>query len=258
MSQIKPIPNSIVRLIRALQRPVQREKNRKFIVEGFRACREFSNGVLVLSESCLQTELGTSLFELCLSREQECYSCPDEDFKSLTLTENPQGCVMIVNEPEMIDIHSWQPKPTSTILILNAINDPGNAGTLLRTAWAFGVDLVIILKGSVDPYNAKTVRSAVGAHAHIKIISDIDSLVIFNRLKELGFLIIGASIKGDTNFSILAQPKLKALVLGSEAHGFTERFAFDYLVRIPMAESCESLNVAIAGAVMMWEINRKR
>ena len=173
-------------------------------------------------------------------------------FKEVSSTETPQGIlgVLPIPVPEI-------PKDPNLVLILDEIRDPGNLGTLLRTALATETDIVILTKGSVDPYSPKVVRSGMGAHFQLPLIraswEEIPGLV-----PEVKFVL--ADMKADQDLWSVDLTGAVGLIIGSEAHGPGEMAVknADLRVQIPMDSRAESLNAAIAGALLLYEVYRQR
>ena len=168
-------------------------------------------------------------------------------------TVSPQSIVAVAPMPEL-------PLPSAAAfsLILDGVQDPGNAGTLLRTAAAAGVDQVLFAPGCVDPFNGKVMRAAMGAHFRvpIRILAHWEAV---RAALPAGQLLYVASADGSILYDEVDWSQPSALVLGSEARGASspmrEKAA---AIAIPMAAATESLNVAAAGAVILYEAARQR
>lgn len=173
-------------------------------------------------------------------------------------SNTPQGCVAVARSP----LQGWDAlrAERGLCLVLAGISDPGNLGTLLRTAAAAAVDAVILTKGTVDVLNPKTVRAAAAALFEVACIVDVDMEEAAPRLRALDYRLVGtsASAPHDIYETDLAQPC--ALVLGNEAWGLPPEHEtyLDVSVSIPMPGAIESLNVAVAGAVVLFESLRQR
>ena len=146
-------------------------------------------------------------------------------------------------------------------LVLPSINDPGNLGTMIRSAEAAGAQGISIGAGSVDPYNPKVVRASAGAVFGVSILES-DAMVVLERLGARGVRRVGALAHGGRSVSAVPLALPVALVLGHETRALTDVAAsalpLDEMVRIPMAGAAESLNVAMAATVLMFEIARQR
>lgn len=248
--------NRQIKLIRALQSKRQtRRQERAFVIEGKRMAQEaLSTGIapiMVLyteaiagQERSLLNQLARLGTEIELVSENVMRSCSD--------TKNPAGILAVVSFSALP-----APDPLSFALVIDHLADPGNLGTLLRTALAAGVQAVFLTEGTVDPYNPKVVRGAMGAHLRLPIIeAPLDELK--RRLAGLE-LWISDSGPGQIYYDINWR-RPAALVIGNEAHGVSRAIhdIANGVVYIPMPGPVESLNAAIAGAVILYEIVRQR
>lgn len=141
------------------------------------------------------------------------------------------------------------------VLVAAGVADPGNLGTMLRSAEAAGAAGLVTTAGSVDPWNPKCVRASAGALFHVRVVPDVEPA----DLRVLGVALVGTAAAGGATYTdpgALAAPL--ALVLGSEAHGVPDDVPLDRLVTIPHAGRAESLNVAMAAAVLSFEAARQR
>jgi TrmH family RNA methyltransferase len=139
-------------------------------------------------------------------------------------------------------------------VVLAGLADPGNVGTILRSAEAAGVDAVVLTEGSVDVFNPKVVRAAAGALFRVPVAVDIAAA----DLAAVGVPLLGAVARGGVPYDEAPLDRPCALVLGSEAHGLPDGLALDGLVSIPHAGRAESLNVAMAATVLCFEVARRR
>jgi TrmH family RNA methyltransferase len=182
------------------------------------------------------------------------YGAQSSLIDSLSPLVNSQGLMFACRFPN-IDKRDFT---NETNLLLDNIQDPGNVGTIMRSACAFGIGSVILTKGSADPYNPKSIRASMGAifnqhHCYM----NIDGII---KLKKAGARFIGTSNTGDCTDVIEANLDGAIIVLGNEGQGVSgELLALcDDVVTIPLSPGCESLNVAVAASILMWEANGKR
>lgn len=170
----------------------------------------------------------------------------EEIIRKITGSINPEGIVVEVELPRPQNF-----KAPKRVLILDKISDPGNLGTLLRTALAFGWDGVFLIKGGCDPFNDKALRASKGALFHLPYLEgtweNAKELIVKESLKPVAADLTGTQIDQFTN------PDKIALALGNEAHGLSEEIKnYCSLLTIPMKkEMMESLNVAVAGGIIM-------
>ncbi|MEO6123363.1 MAG: RNA methyltransferase [Ilumatobacteraceae bacterium] len=166
-------------------------------------------------------------------------------------TEAPQPVMAVVRmrDQRVSDLTS---KPL--VVVCDRISDPGNLGTILRSCEAAGVDGVVLVTGSVDPYNPKVVRASAGALFHVPVIAD----VALHELQALHLPLLGTSSHTGTPFTTVDLASPFALVMGSEAHGVDPQLPIDSWLTIPHVGRAESLNVAMATTVVVFEAARQR
>lgn len=172
--------------------------------------------------------------------------------KKLTNTDNPSNVMAVVEKiKEKDDIGE-------KILILDHIQDPGNLGTIIRSAVAFNIDTIVLSKDTVDLYNPKVVRSNQGMMFHINIISR-DPIKFINDLKKKDYKIIGTKVTNGKDVKDARIYSHFALVIGNEGQGISndiDNLCDEYLY-IKMNENCESLNAGVAASILLYEINNK-
>lgn len=177
--------------------------------------------------------------------------------KSLSDAVTPQGAVAIARSPliPLADVSSWD-----LVLVLDEVRDPGNAGTLLRAAVAAGASAVIFTEGSVDATNPKTVRASAGALFRVPVANGAGLEQVAELAHRAGAVMVGAAAEATLPLYEAALSGPIAVVVGNEAHGLSgDRSALlDETVRIPMPGPQESLNVSIAGALVLFEAVRQR
>jgi TrmH family RNA methyltransferase len=137
--------------------------------------------------------------------------------------------------------------------VADAVSDPGNLGSILRTCDWFGVDLVILGKGCVELYNEKVVRSTVGSIFHLRVAEDVDLVETLPEMKSWGFSVVALSADAKQAYNEFRFAGKSALVMGSEAHGLSRpvRSIVDTSVRIPRFGQAESLNVGVACGIVL-------
>ncbi|MEX2528960.1 MAG: RNA methyltransferase [Gemmatimonadota bacterium] len=174
-------------------------------------------------------------------------------------TENPQGLLLVVKEPEwrLDDVLAKEVDPVR-LLLLDGIQDPGNAGTLIRTALAFGLSGVVSLEGGVDPWNPKTVRAAAGASFHLPVIRSATASALA-ALANQGIPLLATTLDGTAPWEMERGSTSWCLALGSEGHGVGPEVlaAAVHRVTLPMPGAAESLNVALAGGILLHELTRR-
>ena len=247
--------NAKIKLIRALLgRSKERREANAFVVEGVRLVEEAANSNwvfrFVLYDESLN-ERGTFKVEGLKSRGVDMEMVSDRLMKSLSETETPQGILAVLEFKQLPVTHY-----PNFLLIPDQIRDPGNLGTLLRSAAATGVQAVILPPETTDAFAPKVVRSGMGAHFRLPIYS-----MNWKEIKEqiYGLQIYLADMDGQSCWeSDLRKPL--ALIVGGEAEGASEeaRQLATQKISIPMAGNVESLNAGVAGSVLMFEVVRQR
>jgi RNA methyltransferase, TrmH family len=178
--------------------------------------------------------------------------------RTLADTTTPQGVVAVV-EIRTSDLRDLAAR-ASLLLVLAGVRDPGNAGTLLRSALAAGADGVVFAAGAVDPLHPKTVRASAGAVFRVEVAREKDVADVVDVLRGSGLVVVGADASEPESFEDTDFTRRIALVLGNEAWGLgpDARELLDEVVGIPMPGPAESLNVGIAGSILLFECVRQR
>ena len=182
----------------------------------------------------------------------------DSVFDSMAETVTPQGVLAIVKMPE----YSLEDMIVNagTLVLLENLRDPGNLGTIIRTAEAAGVSGVILSKESVDIYNPKVIRSTMGAVYRVPFLYVEDFMALLKNLREQEVRLLAAHLKGQKTFDKADYSGKVGILIGNEANGLSDEASelANEKVLIPMAGSVESLNAAIAAALLMYEAFRKQ
>lgn len=172
-------------------------------------------------------------------------------------TVSPQPVLAVVHfaPAELIDVTTCD-----FVVVCVDVRDPGNAGTVIRTADASGAGAVIFCDGSVDPTNPKTVRSSAGSLFHLPIVQGGDAASVLSALHDAGFTTTGTVVHAGIDYTSFSFDQRIALVLGNEASGLPDALIarLDAAVTIPMAGRAESLNVSVSAAVLCFEVLRAR
>jgi TrmH family RNA methyltransferase len=247
----------LVTVARALGHRKAREERGRFVAEGVRTVEELLrsplgvDGVLVADDARDGARVA-ALIAAAEARGIPVVGAAPREFASAAGTDAPQGVLAIGRTP--VRTLASLPDPLPRLLVLDAVQDPGNAGTILRTAAALGVAATIALPGTVDLWNAKVVRSTMGASFHHPTIVDtVDALATF--LAARGIPLWGADAHGDDVGTVTPPPRL-ALAMGNEGAGLTPpvRAACARHVALPIAAAVESLNVAVATGILLYAL----
>lgn len=176
---------------------------------------------------------------------------PEALLRAVSTVETPQGMLAVCRTP---DTAPPETLPEGRLLVLDGVQDPGNVGTILRTLDAFDADGLLLTGGCADPYGWKAVRSSMGAVFRRPIYSDTPE-ELAALLHRSGLPLYGAALREDTVDARQADYTRCTLAIGSEGRGLSREVLdlCDQTIRIPMSDRCESLNAAIAAAVLLWE-----
>ena len=248
----------LLTLARDLKRRKARERQRLFTVEGVRTVEELTRSALRIHGVLVAPQLadaprGAALLTDLRQRGVEVLEVSAQEFASAAETESPQGVLAIATVPP----HSFDSltlPPRARIVILDAVQDPGNVGTIVRTAAALGTAAVVAMPGTVDLWNAKVVRSAKGAGFHLPTFADTwDALDAFRHRES--FALWGADAAG-TPVHELKPPDRLALVVGNEGAGMSNdaHQRVDRMVALPIERTVESLNVAVATGILLYQL----
>lgn len=261
---ISSVSNPIIKNIKGLDKKKKRWDNKRYLIEGIKLIKEsidFDAEIeyILYSESLLHINNGRDILNLIKNKNIKCIEITEKIKKHISKTENSQG-IFAIAKFSNYNIEDILKKDKSFLLILDRIQDPGNMGTIIRTADAFGVDGIIVTEGCVDVYNPKTVRSTMGSLFHIPIIFCENINESINLLKENDIKIMSTSLyKAEALYDIDFNTGF-AFVIGNEANGVSENILnkSDVNIKIPMIGDAESLNAAIASSIVMYEAMRQR
>lgn len=258
METIQSKDNSLIKDTKKLKDKKYRIESSRFLIEGFRFVGEalqsdFIVPLVFVSESALDRWQSFNMQDK-VQKNTKVYSVTDQILKIISGTDTPQGIVAVVNNKN-IDAENKQ----GFYILVDKVQDPGNMGTIIRTAHASGALGVIITKGTVDIYNEKTLRSTMGSIFHIPIIHDIN-LESVKSLKSNGFRLVGSSLDTDKNFYDVDLNDKVIIAVGNEGSGISGELMdiADVKIKIPMPGGAESLNVSVAASIMMFEAVRQK
>lgn len=244
----------------ALRRPGGRAASGLFLAEGVRLVEDLLDSnvvpqVALITPSLEDTQRGAALAQR-LRIAVRTVPVADHELTRIAGTESPQGVLVAAAIPrhELTDIGL---RERELVVVLDAVQDPGNFGAIVRSADAFGAAVVCVLPGTVDPWNPKAVRAAAGSSLRVPIVeSSTDSLLVY--LRTAGFRILGAAAEGTAVAEVEAAPR-QALVLGNEGAGLSEglRAHLDDTIAIPIRGRADSLNVGVAAGILLYLLSRE-
>lgn len=256
---ITSIHNPHIKEAHKLQRRRHRHKTGTFLIEGVRLVGDALRSKAQFREAyfapaIVETHPGAQ-WVLTQLREAgvDCLACNSAVFASLTETVTPQGIAAVTTLPQLS-----MPPAITLVLLLDRLRDPGNAGTLLRAAEAAGVELVIFGPETVDPFNDKVVRAGMGAHFRLplRVCSTWPEIT---KLLPTGVTLYLAQAQASLTYDAVDWRLPAGLIVGGEAAGASDRaYELAQPIAIPMQGQVESLNAAMAGAVILFEAARQR
>ncbi|OON97085.1 MAG: hypothetical protein ATN31_08640 [Candidatus Epulonipiscioides saccharophilum] len=252
---ITSISNPIIKNIRALQSKKSiRQQESLFIVEGTRAVNDLSDSAEI-SYFIATKDVDRSNF----NKKIQWITVSDNVYTHISDTKTPQGLMAVVKQKSK-SLNDFEIKERGTYLILEDISDPGNLGTIIRTAYGLFVDAIFLTNDCSDLYSPKVVRSTMGSILNIDIIRnhDIASYINFfkdNKVKLYTTDLDQSSNLYDTNFD-----QAVAIIVGNEAKGISEyaRKHADEAIKIPMRNGLDSLNVAMATGIVLYEVAKQK
>ncbi|MBS4537989.1 RNA methyltransferase [Clostridium sp. D2Q-11] len=262
MELITSSSNKFIKEIKSLNKKRDRNKKGLYFIEGLRLVEDAIKSnqpieYILYSDKIFQLEGGEELFDKFRNQFSH-YKIEHNLFKEISDTDSPQGIMAVINirKYTLKDIIDENP----FIIFLDRLQDPGNMGTIIRSADSLGASGIIISKGSVDIYNPKVVRSTMGSLFHLPIVEIDNSIETISKLKESGIKVLATSLEeakycydSDLTTNIL-------IIIGNEGNGISEELfnISDENIIIPMKGNSESLNVAMASSIIMYEVLRQR
>ncbi len=249
--------NLLIKEIKKLKNKKSRYEMKLYVAEGESLVRE----VLTHCPDKIQYILFTDDYKnnkilSMLSDKEKLILVNQKVFEGISDTKTPQGIMAVVK----IDQREFDIKDKDFIIYLDNVSDPGNLGTIIRTADASGADAVILSPECADLYNSKTVRATMGSIFHIDVIIENKYLSYIDLLLKNDFNVFAGALDTKNSYYDCDFKEKTVLCLGNEAHGISEKLMSKQVrkIKIPIPGKAESLNVAIAGAVLMYEVLRQR
>ncbi len=260
MQKITSKDNEFVKHIKKLKDKKYRDESNEYVIEGIKLVKEAiqekaSIKQIIICEDCEDSGVIPKdlMYEIA---KYECVYVAKKVFNSLTEVVNPQGIIAIINKNTGENQINYAEE---IIVALDDIQDPGNLGTILRTADSVGLTQILVSKGTADAFNPKVVRSTMGAIFRVKIIECEDLKQTLKELKKHKFEVVVTSLQTEESFYDINYNK-KVIVIGNEANGVKQEIQdmADKKVKIPMLGKTESLNAAVATGIMLYEYVRQK
>ncbi len=268
---ITSVHNELIKQVVALQQRKTRERRKQYVIEGRRfveeaVLRQASIAKIFVCPERISNAGGRKLLALLNERLLSLTEVDERVMDKLSMTEGPQGVVAVLDypptawedffldgEPASKNLYSW--------LIIDGVQDPGNLGTLLRTALAAGVTRILLTRGTVDLYNPKVLRSTMGSLFSLKVLMEQEPMNIIRQCAAAGVELIMADAGGQSLYKMEDDhcQRPLALVVGNEGNGPSPLFRqkISHKISIPMQNQVESLNVAMAAGIILFEGARR-
>jgi len=256
------MPSNLITQVRNLQRRKARKRSNLAVAEGVRVVEEALDAGLVIrgvvtARGAVSQSRTMSLVQRVAEHAIPIEEVAEREFSQMADTDTPQGVLALVELPRstLADI---VPTPGHAALVLDGVQDPGNVGTLVRTAFALGAPGAVLLPGTADPAHPKVVRSAMGASFRLPLVQASEG-EFTKWIREAG-IALWVSAGDGTPLERLSAPERLALVVGNEGAGVrpTMRPLAAHQVAIPLTRGAESLNVAVAAGIILHEVRRGR
>ncbi len=258
--EVTGLQNPAVKAAAELKQKKYRTQNCLYLAEGLRTAEEAVayKAVETLFYVATDDERTMRLLEDAAAQNIKLVCVSENVMKKIADTETPQGIIAVckMRQPKLENLLA----SGKMLLVLDRVGDPGNIGTMLRTADAAGIGGLVLLKGCADIYAPKTVRSSMGSLFHIPVLSGVSEQEFVSAAKKAGYDLLVTCLDGADNLYKADLSGRIAFVMGNEAGGVSETLLAkaDKRVYIPMAGRAESLNVAMAAGIVMFEALRRK
>lgn len=240
--------------LRSLHRRKIREGEGVFIAEGFNALEAAVQTARHPIVEVMTDRAHREAVVDILPDDLPVYECSDSTMKEISTEKTPQGVLVICRRMQCI--FSDLDGTSDTLVYLDRVSDPGNLGTILRTSAWFGIRRLILSPSCVDPFNTKAVRASAGAVFNTEVYQSVDSRQIQRFAEEMGYRMVAMVPRGGDPPGALQKTGKRIVMLGQETDGLSEELqgCADQIVSIPGQEEVESLNLATAAAIILYEI----
>lgn len=253
MREISSKDNKIFRLCQQLSHKKYRDKLGLYLIEGENLLEEAVKNGAAIKTVLMCRDYRGSLF----GTEDKAFCLSDKLFEQLSQTETTQGIMAIVEKPELSP-DLFLDRGGGNFIVLDRLQDPGNIGTILRTADAAGYELAIVMKGTADVFSPKAVRAATGSLFRMPVVfmDSVDELMEFTR--AAGKKLVATCFDTDRYYYDENLKENIALIIGNEGSGISRELieCSDLKIKIPMHGNIESLNASVAAGILMYEAVR--
>lgn len=255
MTELKSVQNPVIKRLKALKDKKARVQQNEMLVEGEKLMREAALAGLAPSDVLIESEQATKFESLASEMERfgaHVYLAPRHVLEAACDTKTPQGACGAFTLPVPFPLEG---APTR-LVALDGVQDPGNVGTIWRTADAAGLNGMLLAASGADPFSPKVQRSAMGSGFRVPVrVTDslADELTV---LRALGYRVIVSALDGAPFYEAVPRCDKFVLVIGNEARGVSDEVsaAADVRLKLPMRGGAESLNAAVAAGIMMYEL----
>jgi TrmH family RNA methyltransferase len=253
--------NVTIKNIRKLNNRKYRQLNNVFFIEGVRILAEalrceWKIKEIIVAPDLIRNAFSNELLDLAMKKNIPVIEVDENVFKSISLKDGPKGLAAVVHQ-------KWSPleeinENSGLWIALDRIQDPGNLGTIIRTAEAVSAKGIVLIDNCTDPFDISAVRASMGALFSLSLIR-ARSEEFINLVKKSPYLLVGTSDKGAVDYRKIHYDKNTILLMGSEREGLSTDLinACNHLVYLPMTGMSDSLNLAIATAICLYEIQNQ-
>ncbi|MBQ6608697.1 MAG: RNA methyltransferase [Firmicutes bacterium] len=260
MREITSKDNKIFRHALSLKTKKYRDRNGEYLIEGPNLLKEALKEEIDVEAVFVRPEMTdeeAGIIEEGPELDRKTFILSNRLFDELKDTETSQGIVTVVRKRQD---PSPKGRPGGNYVVLDRLQDPGNIGTILRTADAAGFDLAVFMKGTADPFSPKVVRSATGSLFRLPMVFVKDAEELAELVHSAGRRLIATAMDAEKAYYDCDLEKDAAIIIGNEGNGISPELMMraDEKIMIPMAGNTESLNVAVAAGILMYERIRRR
>lgn len=255
--------NKLVKFTKSLYQKKSRDLEGCYIVEGIKMVqealiqRDIIRFIVICPTILNQVNGGRDILDISSQSKHQVITVNENIFKFISDTQTPQGILAVIIK-RSTKLKDFELKKNGRYILLDAVQDPGNVGTIIRTADAIGFDGIFLSKGCADVYNSKTLRSTMGSVYRVDLFQDIDLEILISCMKLHGIKIFASSLEADNVHFKADFCGGIGLIIGNEANGISKKVLemADVKIKIPMRGGAESLNASVAAGILMYEIER--
>lgn len=261
--EITSLQNPKVKEVVNLRDRQGREQSQQFIIEGhFELHRAVDAGwkidALYICPELFLVATNDQLIQRILAKDGKVFRCPENVFKKMAYRERPDGLIAVAHQKHL-DLNSFELKPNPFFIVAEAIEKPGNLGSILRSSDAAGLDALVVCDACTDIYNPNVIRASIGTLFTVPVIESTSRKTLA-WLKENNISILAATPSAKQEFTEVDMTGPIAIVVGTEHEGLSPLWMenADIQVKIPMHGAADSLNVAMAATLLLYEARRQR